>query len=60
MNRIFASTQQHLAAFGMAAVMTVSVLSAMVSLADGYQAETFTAQPAAQQVVVIGHAATRS
>lgn len=57
MNRIFASTQQHIAAFGMAAVVTLSLLSALTSLADVYQVQ---GQPAVQQVVVVGHASAQS
>ena len=57
MNRHAASlARPQLAAIGMAAVMTLSVLAALAALADGYHADAMLslvgAQPAAHQVVV--------
>jgi len=65
--RLFSSLQQQAAAAGLAAVTTLAVLSAMVSLAGDYQADAQFAQQAGralaastpQQVVVTGRRSLR-
>jgi HAMP domain-containing protein len=61
--RHFTSAPQHAAAAGLALVVTVSVLSALLGLADAYRsdaAQTLAAStPAAQQVVVVGASAPK-
>ncbi|MBI5256828.1 MAG: hypothetical protein HY855_10045 [Burkholderiales bacterium] len=64
MNRITLSTaRQQIASLGLAAVMTLSVLSALGQLAVGYQQDAAyaAAEPVTvQQVVIVGQRAPRS
>lgn len=60
--RILSSATEQLAAFAGAAVVTLSVLSALVQVAGGYRAEeqmaaARQATPASQQVVVLSRRA---
>lgn len=56
--RLFASTAQHLAALGLAAVTTLAILSSMTGLAGGYRDAQMLALAASQPVASIAGPAT--